>query len=153
MLIDATYTYECIADRSLDVGRYLNAGPDRFLLGSNKKDYSGALAELDGNSVRQKIELLKLKGVIKGQQDIIRFLLDHSEKLANAKLADIISEAQAGVENELQTELDRLLELKKVNPSVRDDEITALQNLKQASLTALQETTANLVAVRVLINV
>ena len=153
MLIDATYTYECIADRALDIGRYLSAGPDRFLLGSNKKDYSGALAELDSNSVRQKIELLKLKGVIKGQQDIIRFLLDHSEKLANAKLAAIISEAQAGVENELQTELDRLLELKKVNPSVRDDEIAALQNLKQASLTALQETTANLVAVRVLINV
>lgn len=153
MLIDATYTYECIADRSLDIGRYLSAGPERFLLGSNKKDYTGALAELDGNSVRQKIELLKLKGVIKGQQDIIRFLLDHSEKLANAKLADIVTEAQASVESELQTELDRLLELKKINPSVREDEISALQNLKQASHDALQETTANLVTVRVLVNV
>lgn len=153
MLIDATYTYECIADKSLDIGRYLSAGPERFLLGSNKKDYTGALAELDANSIRQKIELQKLKMVIKGQQDILRFLLDHSEKMAKARLESIIADAKADVESTLQTELDRLVELQKVNPSVRDDEITALQNLKQASNDALLETTANLVAVRVLVNV
>lgn len=153
MLVDATYTYECIADQSLDIGRYLSAGPERFLLGSNKKDYTAALAELDANSVRQRIELQKLKLVIKGQQEIIRFLLDHSEKMAKSRLDGIISEAQANVENTLQTEIDRLVELQKVNPSVRDDEVTALQNLKQASNDALLETTANLVAVRILVNV
>ena len=111
------------------------------------------MAELDANSIRQKIELQKLKMVIKGQQDILRFLLDHSEKMAKARLESIIADAKADVESTLQTELDRLVELQKVNPSVRDDEITALQNLKQASNDALLETTANLVAVRVLVNV
>jgi len=153
MLIEATYTYECIADRSLDCARYLRAGPDRFLLGSNKKDYTQALEELDTNSARQRVEIQKLKALIKGQQDVIRFLLDHSEKLANARLVPTVEEARSLVQSELQSEIDRLKELKKVNPAVRDSEIQALEIQLEATESALEETTANLVAVRVMINV
>ena len=152
-LVEAIYTHECVAPESLGVSRYLNSDLQHFLLGSNRKDYTASIDELDTENERQRVDLRKLRGILAEQHDIIKFLLDHSEKLANATVSDVVEQAKEMAATESDAEIKRLSELQKINPSVRQDEIDALVQHREDCQTALNNTEARLVSVRVLFNV
>lgn len=152
-LVETLYQFNCVADKKLNIGRYLPASLERFLLGSNRKDYTASLATLELDSRRERVELNKLKQILKSNQEMIGFLLDHSKKLASTAVPEIIEEAEKAVDLEITPEIERLEAMRKVNPSVREDEIDALRERRTALINALQETEQELVAIRVMFNV
>jgi ATP-dependent helicase HepA len=53
-------------------------------------------------------------------------LIERSSDEANRKVPDIIAQARHEMTDQLDSEIERLRQLKKVNPSVRSDEIHLL---------------------------
>ncbi len=152
-LVETLYCFTCVADLSLNVGRYLPSSLERYLLGSNRKDYTASLATLELDSRKAKVDFQKLKQAIKGQQEMIGFLVDHSQKLAGAAVEAIVETAQQAVKDEFEPEIERLEALRLVNSSVRQDEIEALHERQKAICDALADTHQELVAIRVLFNI
>lgn len=152
-LIETTYLYDCIAPQALGLSRYLSTDLNHYLLGSNRKDYTASRDQLDMDTERQRIDIQKLRAILMSQQDTFRFLIDHSEKLAASGVEQIVTQAREAVQQELDAEIARLIELRKVNPSVREDEIDALRQHKENCLEQLGNTQARLVAIRVMFNI
>ncbi len=152
-LIETVYLHECIAPQALGLSRYLSSDLNHYLLGSNRKDYTGSRDQLDTDAERQRVDIQKLRTILMSQQDTFRFLIDHSEKLAAASVDQVVAQARESVQQELDAEIARLVELRKVNPSVREDEIDALRKHKDDCIEQLGNTQAQLVAIRVMFNI
>ena len=152
-LVESIYTHECVAPESLGLSRYLNSDLQYYLLGSNRKDYTASRDELDTENERQRVDLRKLRNIPTDQHDIIKFLLDHSEKLADASVSAVVEQAKEMAAAEADAEIKRLTELQITNLSVRQDAIDALIQHREDCQTALDNTEATLVSVRVLFNI
>ena len=151
-LIESIYIHECVAPEALGLSRYLDTELKRFLLGSNKKDYTSSIKELEIDVERKRINLQKLRTVLVSQHEVIRFLLDHSDKLAANSVDLVVKEAREQASTEINAEIARLKELRLVNPAVREDEIEALTLHRDCVLEALGNTQASLVGIRVMFN-
>jgi len=146
------YIHECVAPEALGLSRYLDTELKRFLLGSNKKDYTSSIKELEIDFEKKRINLQKLRGVLVSQHEVIRFLLDHSDKLAANSVDEVVAEARQQASSEMNAEISRLKELRLINPAVREDEIEALVKHRDHCLEALGNTRASLVGIRVMFN-
>ncbi len=152
-LIETVYLNECVAPKSLGLSRYLSNDLNHYLLGSNRKDYTASREQLETDTERQRLDIQKLRAILLSQQDTFRFLIDHSEKLAAASIDQVVAEAREAVTQELDAEISRLVELRKVNPAVREDEIDAVRKHKDDCIEQLGNTQAQLVAIRVMFNI
>jgi ATP-dependent helicase HepA len=65
--------------------------------------------------------------VVKMQTEIISSLYKQAEQVAKATIPDLQAQAQVRFSEKLDNEIQRLKALQLVNPSIRDDEISALE--------------------------
>jgi len=85
-------------------------------------------------------------------REALESLMDKAAAMAEQTLPTMIEEAKALMEQEFADSRDRLVSLARVNPSVKDDEIDALDTRKFAMIEALSGTHARPVSVRVMFN-
>jgi ATP-dependent helicase HepA len=65
--------------------------------------------------------------VIKEVQDEIPILVQHAQKIAEARQHELLDQARRQLDHTLNQEIDRLLSLQRVNPLIRDEEIEVLR--------------------------
>jgi ATP-dependent helicase HepA len=85
-------------------------------------------------------------------REALEGLMDKSAALAEQTLPSMLDEARDLLEQEFTDARERLVSLARVNPSVKDDEINALDTKKTAMIEALSGTHARPVSVRVMFN-
>ena len=153
ILVECLYSFECITDRELLIERFFEQASHRTLLGSNRKDYTASLPELELEASTRKAAKRQIAEAIRGNQRVISALMEHSQTLANRELESVTAGATAAVEAHYLPEIERLEALRKVNPAVREEEIAGLQQRQVASREALQHAQAKLASVRILFNV
>ena len=150
--VEATFTMGCTCDHRLNIERYLQSNLQTYYVGIDKKDYTQIIEEVDLDSASLRYDRNKLKGVVQKHRDLIDSVIDLSNSLADQQIPAYVQEARDTIEAEFSSENERLIALQKVNPTVRDEEISALDERRDALLAALESAYARPVSIRVLFN-
>lgn len=126
LLLEMLYVAECPAPPELEVGRFLPPTLVRLLLDTEGRDHAGEIAHetLLGDCLTRNIKLAR--SIIKSQTPHLTEMLTRGEELAKVAVQDLEHAALRRMHAVLGGELERLIALSEVNPSVRADEIERL---------------------------
>ena len=150
VLVEGVFKLDCPADRRLNAQRYLPPDLLRVVVDSDGGDYA---ADIDADTVAQSathVPLHLARDLVAAQHDTIRQQVMAAEVLAEAQAPQLRQQSVAYMQAELGAELDRLVALAKVNPSIRPDELQALQDDMAELREALLQSRMEMEAVRVL---
>ena len=150
--VEASYVLQCTADTRLNIERYLPARVQSFSVGIDGKDYSEILQSFDVDSRKQRYDRNALRKVVVKNREALEALMDKTAALADEALPDMVAEARSAIDLEMTEARDRLTSLARVNPSVRTEEIDALDARHTALIDALEGTHSRAVSVRVMFN-
>lgn len=150
--IEASYILQCTADSRLNIARYLPAKVQTWSVGIDGKDYSEEVAAVELDALKQRYSRNSLRKVVIKNRQTIEGLIDRTQALAEAALPELIEEARTMIDEEFNEARERLISLARVNPSVKEDEIQALDDHHSALINALGGTHARPVSVRVMFN-
>jgi len=150
--VEAIFVMGCTADSRLNVERYLQASLQTYYVGIDMKDYTEIIDQVDLDSAGIRYDKNKLKGVVAKHRELIDSVIDKTTEIAEAGIPSFSAEARDAIETEFNEERERLVSLQSVNATVRDDEITAMDERRDALLAALDGVQARPVSVRVMFN-
>lgn len=134
VILEAVYVLECIADRRLNTDRFLPPVPLHVAVDTRRQprdDFHPNSAALRRASNRQ-IDLGRFRPILK---KLLPPMLDYAENVAREAAAERSSAAAEVAAKWGRVERERLVALSRINPSVRAEEIDALD----AELSALAE--------------
>jgi ATP-dependent helicase HepA len=150
VLVEAFFRLDCPADPRLNAQRYLPPDLLRVVVDADGRD--GA-AELDADTVSQSaahVPLHLARDLVSAQHETIRRQVLAAEALAEKRAPRYRQQSVAHMEAELGAEFNRLAALARVNPSIRPDELRALQDDMAELREALLQSGMQMEAVRVL---
>jgi len=150
--IEASYNLQCVADRQLNIERYLPARVQSFVVGNDGKDYTEVLQDIELDNLKLRYDRKALRKVVLKNRDTFEQLIKRTNDLADATVPQLIREARAAIDDEHSNERQRLVSLARVNSLVKEDEIAALDERHQALIDALEGTHARPVSIRVMFN-
>jgi ATP-dependent helicase HepA len=127
-LLECLFIVECSAPAELQVGRFLPATPIRVLIDQNIKDLSGTIAHRSLVETGTTFDKQKIVAFINGQRQHLVKMLDKAEQKANADMQVLIADATKAMLDSLTGEIKRLARLKKVNPTIKEEEIELLKD-------------------------
>ena len=132
LYLETVWVLECVAPAHLGADRFLPPTPLRTIVDRRGVDVSGTLTPAQLTSVLVKAEggrgLLANPRV---RDELLPRLLDRNRQLADAQTPAVIAEAQRAARARIGREADRLVDLRRRNPSVRQEEIDALRDQQQ----------------------
>jgi ATP-dependent helicase HepA len=124
LYLEAVYLLECVAPPELHVDRFLPPTPVRVLVDQTGKasDEDPVLKSGDLDALAEEMDV----------HELIPFLIQNAEAIARQRVSSIVENARREMRVQLETEICRLAELKKVNRSVRREEIDLLATRQRA---------------------
>lgn len=153
LMVELVFRTYCPAPAHLHLNRFLPPTAVRVLLDESGTNLSSKVSFTGLAKNLKKVKKAVARDLIKSRHDQLRELLGRGEGEAEHELPTIIEAAQQRLRSELDGELSRLQALARRNPAVRDDEIQALRDERQALETAIEGTRLRLDAVRVIVTV
>ena len=144
LLLEAIFVLETLAPARLHVDRFLPPTPLRVLVNHKKE-----LQELELPALK-KGSPFKLLDNPKLSREVIPAMFAAAESLANKQAQAITSEATAEMTVRVQSEIDRLINLRAVNDHVRPAEIDLLKSQLTELTDALARARLRLDAVRLI---
>ncbi len=144
--LEALFTLEANAPTSLQLGRFLPQTPIRICLDANGKqaDHRFDVHRPAGRKVAQQLT--------KALHQPLTLQLETARKLAHQQANQIQHDALAAMHNTLNSEIQRLRDLQKRNPAVRDSEIDFIEQQLHALDKVIQQADVQLDALRVVVN-
>lgn len=125
--VEFIYVAEASAPKALQLGRYLPATPIRLLLEKTGKNLAPNVPFDNFNRQLKPIGRQNAAKLVSALQSTIHPLIAKAQAYAEAQLAHIQQDALQKMQSQLQSQIDRLQALAKINPSVREEEISHLQ--------------------------
>jgi ATP-dependent helicase HepA len=151
MLLEALYTVNCVAPRALQVERFLPLSPMRLLVDARGKDLAALLPQARLNELVQSVKKATALAIIKQVYLEVEAKMSLATAAAEQQLASIVAGAEQQMRLQLGEELDRLQALRKVNPSIREEEISFLQRRIDECTVHIQHANLQLQALRLII--
>jgi len=151
LLLETHFIVECIAPASLHVDRFLTACPIRIVVDHANKDRGE-----DASYAQAKIEkgnpfkLLEKPAV---KRKLFPAMLSTARKLAETQMQQLIEAATTAMKAQLQSEIDRLEDLRQINDHVRPEEIEVMKNQMNALQEALTSARLRLDSLRLVLQV
>jgi ATP-dependent helicase HepA len=127
MLLEALYTVNCVAPRALQVERFLPLSPMRLLVDARGKELANLVPHDRLNTLVEKVRKPTALAIIKQVHREVDAKMGIARQLAEQRLQSTLAQAEQQMRDELGAELARLEALRKVNPSIREEE---LENLR-----------------------
>ena len=140
-----------IAGRHLQTGRHLPPTTLRVVTDLQGNDHGERLPHDLIAETRESVPRDTAIRIIHGYQQPLRDMLTAGEQLAEQHAPGILAAARTHLEHNLASEINRLQALRRVNPNVRDEEITHLERQLADGMSALDTASLRLDALRVLI--
>jgi ATP-dependent helicase HepA len=137
IFLQVTYLVECVAPRDLHIDRYLAISPTTLWL-----DHTGEIIsapDLSDEHLNHSPDTDDILGNA-GIKRLVKKMRKSAEAHMFQVTEDLVSEARISVEQELQSEISRLQNLARLNPSVDKQEIKNLQAHQTSIEEALAET-------------
>ncbi len=150
-LLECLFIVECTAPSELQISRFLPATPIRLLIDQNLQDKTQLISHRSLVENRTSFDQLQLIQFISNQRQHITKMLNVSEQSAKAEMQALIDEAANTMLESLSGEIKRLARLKKINPSIKTEEIEHLKNMTLLAHEYIQAAQLRLDAVRFII--
>uniref|UniRef100_A0A486XQC4 RNA polymerase-associated protein RapA n=1 Tax=Rheinheimera sp. BAL341 TaxID=1708203 RepID=A0A486XQC4_9GAMM len=150
-LLELNFIVEASAPQALQIQRYLPTTPIRLLLDKNANNLSAKVSFEQLNKQLKPIGRQtgsKLAGAL---QTAVHPLIGQATTLAEQQLPDIMHSAQLRAKKTLGEQQQRLSALRQLNPSVRQDEIEALQLQQQQLAQYIAKARLKLDAIRLIV--
>ncbi len=151
LLIEALYTLECVAPRHLQAQRFLPTTLIRTLLDANGKNIAANVSHEAISKQCQKMDKGLAAKVVTSQKPLLDKLLKDDHRIASNQTDILVKEALEKMRHTQQHEINRLVQLKRKNPMIRDEEIEFLQHQTAQLEKHLAESRCQLEAVRVIV--
>ena len=152
LIVECFFAIQCSAPKKLQLSRFLPATPIRVLLDSRGKDLSEVVNHEQLNQLAQHMKKSNRLAILKQIRAELEKLIDIAQTKATALAQPLMTEAEQQVNITIGGELERLTELKKMNGTIRDEEIDFIASRKTEALKHVANASAELQAIRVLIN-
>jgi ATP-dependent helicase HepA len=125
LFLETYFVVECVAPAALHVDRFLSPSPIRMIVDHTQVDRRA-------NDPLVGVKLEKSKPVSLFEKSAIRnklfpAMLGKSRKFAEAELATLVAAAKETAVSQIQSEIDRLEDLRQLNDHVRPEEIESLR--------------------------
>ncbi|MGB1309655.1 MAG: RNA polymerase-associated protein RapA [Leucothrix sp.] len=153
LLLEVIYGTRCIAPKSLQLEQCLPLSPTRYLLTAKGTDYAEKIGHELINSRAERVKKATAQAGVAAIRADIEKIIEKADELAEARLPDLIAQAQQVNRQRLETEVSRLTALQKVNPAIRDEEIAYFTDQISLANEHLSRAKLEIQAVRVLITV
>ena len=153
LLLEVIYGTRCIAPKSLQLEKCLPLSPMRYLLTAKGGDYADKIGHDLINSRAERVKKATAQAGVAAIRSDIESIIEKADALADARLPELISQAQQVNRERLETEVARLTALQKVNPAIRDEEIAYFTDQINLADEHLSRAKLEIQAVRVLITV
>jgi ATP-dependent helicase HepA len=150
LLLECIYLLESSASTALQSSRYLPPAALRVLVDANGNDRSEQLPHASMAAIREAVQPLVAKKIIRHFAPQLRSMLAAAEHLARRRSVDLLAEAHARATQLLEGEINRLKALRRINPNVRDAEIRFLESQRSDLRLALDSANVRLDAQRVI---
>ncbi len=152
VLLEAFFTVHSTAPASLQLQRFLPAMPIRVLLASTGKDLTDTIKHSQLNKLCEHVKKSSRPAIIKQVRPILEQLASQAQDIARDQIPPLIDAAMQQTTAALNSEVERLQELQRLNGSVRDEEILYFQQRLQDSLAYIQQAGIDLQGLRLVIN-
>jgi ATP-dependent helicase HepA len=150
-LLECLFVVECSAPAELQIGRFLPHTPVRILIDQNQKDLSEDIEHRDLVEAGIKFDKHKIIAFLNSQRPHLVNILGVAEQKAKAEMQQLVDNATQAMLESLSNEIKRLVRLKKVNPTIRAEEIEQLKDMTMLAHENIQAAQLRLDAVRFLI--
>ena len=127
MFLELVYLVDAQAPKRSGINQFLPKTPIRLLMDSKGNELSEQVPFDTFNRQLSPINRHMASKVASSVQDQIHALIEKAEQAVLPKLDDVRQDANVEMQHKLNGELERLLALKAVNPNIRDEEITAIE--------------------------
>ncbi|QIB66757.1 RNA polymerase-associated protein RapA [Kineobactrum salinum] len=151
MLLECLYSINCVAPRSLQVERFLPLTPLRLLVDARGKDLAGLVPHERLNGLVERVNKNTALAIIKQVQADVESKMTLAGKQAQERLAPILVEAEQEMRAALGAEHDRLTALRRVNPSIRQQELDHLSYRMEECAIHIRHAGLQLQALRLII--
>ncbi|MDP1772384.1 MAG: RNA polymerase-associated protein RapA [Methylobacter sp.] len=149
--LECLFIVECSAPAELQIGRFLPHTPIRVLIDQNQKDVSEAIEHRDLVEAGIKFDKHKIIAFLNSQRPHLINILNVAEQKAKAEMQQLVDQATQVMLESLSNEIKRLVRLKKVNPTIRTEEIEQLKDMTMLAHENIQAAQLRLDAVRFVI--
>ncbi len=149
ILLEQHFVIECIAPAALHVERFLPPQPVRVVVDHAGADQSDDEVFKQARLRKGDVSKLLDKPVMK--KKIVPTMLKKAQEIAESRAAAMIEAAKAAIESRLNSEIERLEDLGKINDHVRSDEIEGMKQQKLQLLEAVAGARVRLDALRLVL--
>ena len=115
------------------------------------RDHNSQLPHFTISQKQTLVDTGTAKQIIQAKGDDIRLLLKECEDLAETQSPEILASAHKQTQQTLQSEINRLTALTRINPNIRREEIQFFEKQLQALTEVLESASLRLDAVRVIV--
>jgi len=150
-LLECLFIVECSAPAELQIGRFLPHTPIRVLINQHQKDLTETIDHLNLLETGKTFDKQQIVDFLNNQRLLITKLLAVAEQKAKANMQQLIDDATNAMLESLAAEIKRLVRLKKVNPTIKTEEIEQLKDMTMLAHENIQAAHLRLDAVRFLI--
>jgi ATP-dependent helicase HepA len=150
-LLECLFIVECSAPAELQIGRFLPHTPIRVLINQHQQDLTDTIAHRSLLESGKNFDKQQIIAFLNLQRLPITQLLAAAELKAKADMQQLIDEATNAMLESLTAEIKRLVRLKKVNPTIRAEEIEHLKDMTMLAHENIQAAHLRLDAVRFII--
>ncbi|AFI92033.1 RNA polymerase-associated protein RapA [Pectobacterium parmentieri] len=151
LLAELVYVVEAQAPKHLQLTRFLPPTPVRLLMDRKGTDLAAQVEFESFNRQLNAVNRHTSSKLVNAVQSDVHAMLQQAEALVETQARQLITEAQQQADLQLRRELERLEALKAVNPNIREDELTALENQREQVLSNLHEANWRLDAIRLVV--
>ena len=151
MLLEVLYTVNCVAPRALQVERFLPLSPMRLLVDARGKDLAELVPHERLNQLIARVKKSTALAIIKQVGTEVEAKMALASDLAESNLQLILTEAEQTMRAALEGELSRLVALREVNPSIRQEELDHLSYRIEQCAIHIQHANLHLQALRLII--
>jgi ATP-dependent helicase HepA len=151
LMVETVYQLYCPAPKHYQIQRFFSGACLRLLVDNNQRDLSKVISFEHVNKLGEKVKLKIGQQLVRQARDRITAVLTQTNQLAEAQQEPLIKQAREALIEQTQVDIDRLTELAKVNPNIRQEEIDYLQAQQAEQLGFLEQTQLRLDAVRVIV--
>jgi ATP-dependent helicase HepA len=147
-MLECLFIVECSAPAQLQVGRFLPVTPVRILIDQNLQDQTQTIDHRSLVENRTTFDQQQIVQFINNQRQHITKMLAIAEQSAKNDMQNLVNEAIKAMLEAQTAEIKRLVRLKKINPSIKADEIDYLKDMTLLAHESIQAAQLKLDAVR-----
>jgi len=151
-LLEVAYGINVIADKKLQLSRYLPMSPTRCLLDNKGNDYSQAISFDILNPLCKSLPKKTAIAIVNKTKSLASSLLEKTQMIVDKELVSIQQKAQKKIQVELGNELNRLKALQKKNKTIRNDEIEHIKETIEISQRLIEKAKFQIQAIRLIVN-